>query len=194
MAILLISFFRVRKFFLRFHPDKFEEQKIALWVYFVFDFICYVIEISITLVFMFKINDDFDLYVDYIIITIFPFIQAFGICFFKASADPLSNVSTLSYLKLVSINQQPTDSYWASMIKTMGKNAQESHKKCIIDEYLRKESTLSLSRASSYNVEKRREQLWESFNSSLSSSLVSSSSIVAELHEPKSNGVGSLNN
>ena len=39
MLILLVSFLRVRNFFLRFHPAKFEAQKTALWVYFVFDLI-----------------------------------------------------------------------------------------------------------------------------------------------------------
>ena len=35
---------------------------------------------------------------------IFPAIQAFGLCVFKPSNDPLSEVSTLSYLKMVSRN------------------------------------------------------------------------------------------
>jgi hypothetical protein len=46
-----------------------------------------------------------------------PSLQAIGIIIFKSSTDPLSNVSSVSYLKLVSINQVPTKSYWNSMIK-----------------------------------------------------------------------------
>lgn len=46
---------------------------------------------------------------------IFPCIQVLGLCVFKPSNDPLSNVSALSYLKLVSMNQAPTKSYWDSM-------------------------------------------------------------------------------
>ena len=47
----------------------------------------------------------------------YPALKVFGISLLKSSTDPLSNVSSLSYLKLVSINQVPTESYWSSMIK-----------------------------------------------------------------------------
>ena len=70
----------------------------------------------------------------------------------------------------------------------MGKDAQEKHKKCAVDEYLRKESTLSLSRASSYNVEERRDQLWKSFDTSSSSSSTGSSVFAVDRL-----GLGSVN-
>ena len=43
-------------------------------------------------------------YFAYMLFVTFPFIQSFGICVFKSSYDPLSNVSALDYLRIVSIN------------------------------------------------------------------------------------------
>ena len=41
----------------------------------------------------------------------FPFIQALGLIFIKNTKDPLSNISKLDYLKLISINQVATQKY-----------------------------------------------------------------------------------
>lgn len=60
----------------------------------------------------------------------------------KPSVDPLSNVSALSYLKLVSIYQVPTKSYWASMIKEETLES-KALKEQIAEEYIRKLSEVS---------------------------------------------------
>ena len=66
----------------------------------------------------------------------FPFIQALGLVFFKDSKDPLSKISKLDYLKIISINQRATKTY--KCIKE-----DEVMKKTIYD--LRMESNSSLS-------------------------------------------------
>jgi hypothetical protein len=47
----------------------------------------------------------------------FPLIQSFGLIFVKKSLDPLSNISKLNHLKLVSINQSGTESFTDGEIK-----------------------------------------------------------------------------
>lgn len=45
MSGLAISFYRIRKYFLIYHEDKFQEQKKALWLYFIFDTFGYSLNI-----------------------------------------------------------------------------------------------------------------------------------------------------
>jgi hypothetical protein len=120
IMVLLCSFIRVKKLLSKYHPGKFKHQRIAIINYFLFDLNIYLTLIILKLLYHFgsKGTDGFtSLYWILAGITyLFPFIQSFGIFFFKQSIDPLSNVSSLGYLKLVSINQTPTESYWGSMI------------------------------------------------------------------------------
>ena len=41
-------------------------------------------------------------------IFVFPCIQAYGLVNVKKSQDPLSKISKLDYIKMISINQKPT--------------------------------------------------------------------------------------
>jgi hypothetical protein len=62
--------------------------------------------------------------------------------------DPLSNVSSLSYLKIVSMNQNPTPSYWNAMIKDETL-ASADRKRQIADAYVEKHKDSVLSSLSS---------------------------------------------
>jgi hypothetical protein len=98
-----------------FHDDKYYEQKKALWLYFIFEVLAY----TIMLAFDILVAVTYESLNEYSLLNLvnlsthffFPTIQAVGICFLKDSIDPLSNVSTLSFYKLVSINQIPTESF-----------------------------------------------------------------------------------
>ena len=68
--------------------------------------------------------------------------QAMGVCFFKATLDPLSNISAMDHLKLVSDNQVPTSSYLESMVKDKPPGTQEERNH-LVDVFLEKESECS---------------------------------------------------
>jgi hypothetical protein len=93
----------------------------------------------------------------------FPFIQAIGVCLFKSSYDPLSNVSALYYLRIISINQIPTKSYWDSMISEVTVEL-EKNRKLLVASFLEKESSLPISRRTSYNSSMREDYLMRSFS------------------------------
>ena len=64
----------------------------------------YTLQIIIQVIFLLGYSS---LYLSYISLTLeflFPFIQAIGVCLLKSSYDPMSNISALDYLKLVSEN------------------------------------------------------------------------------------------
>ena len=92
-------------------------MKVALWLYYIFDMVGYAVKILIDVLYIFKVTSPYLAYTNDALEFLFPFIQALGICFFKSSTDPLSNISSLVFYKIVSSNQVPTDSYWCSMIK-----------------------------------------------------------------------------
>ena len=56
-------------------------------------------------------TDNFERVIFVLYICYFPFIQAYGLVFFKDSKDPLSHISKLDYLKIISINQKETKSF-----------------------------------------------------------------------------------
>ena len=72
-------------------------------MYFVFDFVAYGLWVIDNVAFLMSIYLKYDNYLANSLNLYYPFIQAVGVCIFKSSLDPLSNVSALFYLKLVSI-------------------------------------------------------------------------------------------
>ena len=98
-----------------------------MWVYFVFDLLAYAS--------VFIRND----YVISGLHFLFPSIQAFGVCFFKSSMDPIARVSALFYHKIISINQAPTKSYWDSMMKEVTIEKKE-HQKQLFKEFVEEQS------------------------------------------------------
>ena len=102
---------------LKYHYQKFSGNlRTALWVYFSFTVIMDLglLVTSVQTNFGFKV---YDAYLSNIGFFTFPFLQVIGICIFKSSKDPVSNVSALSYLKLVSRNQHPTSKNFNQFIK-----------------------------------------------------------------------------
>ena len=139
---LTISYIRLRKYFQLYHEKKFKTQKKSFQIYFAFDFVFYsswILNDVITILFPLWTPNQ---YFGTILVIYFPVIQAFGICFYKASLDPLSNISSLNYLRIVSINQIPTDSFWPCMI-TENTFAKQEHKKQVADAYMSKKSNAS---------------------------------------------------
>ena len=125
MTILSVSFMQVRKLFLKYQEEKYKEIKTALWLYYCFDMVVYAIIITLIGLRLFGDNSAYLLYIIKAERFLFPFFQALGVCIFKSSMDPLSNISAMDHLKLVSDNQVPTDSYWGSMVKDINLDEEE---------------------------------------------------------------------
>ena len=95
----------------------------------------------------------------------YPLIQTVGVCIFKATLDPLSNVSSLNYLRIVSINQIATKSFWPSMI-TESSFEKTEHQKQIADAFTAKKSNNS-SMISSNSSDSDKEQYTFDFEENL---------------------------
>ena len=116
-----------------------------MWVYFVFDLVAYTILILISAFILLAIDSkDVDYQLIWLALKLlFPSIQAFGVCFFKSTMDPISKVSALFYHKIISINQVPTLSYWKSMMKEVTIEKKE-HQKQLFEDFV-KDETIDLS-------------------------------------------------
>ena len=106
-------------------------------------------------------------YIATALLFLFPFIQAIGVVFFKSSLDPLSNISALDFMKLVSENQVPTDSYWDSMVKDITPDSEED-KNTLVEIFMEKISSCSSylpsRKGSEVSQESRRSYLFSTFN------------------------------
>ena len=133
---------QTKDMFQKYHGVMFKEQKKPLKIYFVFDIVGYILMIINAVIDIVFPTNVANIYLGAILEIYFPLIQTFGVCYFKATLDPISKVSSLDYLKIVSINQMPTDSFYKSCI-TENSFAKEEHKREIEQEYMRKKSNAS---------------------------------------------------
>ena len=104
VTILTRSFYGIRKLMILYHPEKYKVIKFALWFYFIFDVLGYVLLIVLYTLEALNVDVVDDRYVITAKSLLFPSIQAVGVCIFKSSQDPLAKVSALFYHKIVSIN------------------------------------------------------------------------------------------
>lgn len=73
-------------------------------MYFLFDTFGYSLNILQNILKLYDITALDGLFLQVAIVIIFPFIQTIGIVILKSSTDPLSKISALYYLRIVSIN------------------------------------------------------------------------------------------
>lgn len=140
---LIISFFRVHRFMLKFHNQKFSGKlRVALWVYFSFIFLMDLGLILVSIQNNYFTGTALTMYLGNVGFFTYPFLQVIGICIFKSSKDPVSNVSSLGYLKLVSRNQRATSRNYNGFIKDESIEKTE-HKTQIMQEFVRNQSPLS---------------------------------------------------
>lgn len=75
IIILVVSFIRVRSQFLKYHGIEYNEVKVALWLYFLFDFVGYVFIILINLLLILNVELIVDILLVYITGLCFPIFQ-----------------------------------------------------------------------------------------------------------------------
>ena len=103
-SILTYSFNNVIKSLKTYHKENSSKIRIHLCTYYGFDLLQYIISIIFQILSMFNLWQKFDYDAQNTVIFLFPVLQAFGLCFFKSSQDPIAGISIMFYHQVVSIN------------------------------------------------------------------------------------------
>ena len=171
LPVLVIVYFQTQKALQQYHPEGFKQSSKGMKQFFIFEVIIQSIILITGIVdiilrkslkygytkSMYSLimdnlfpNEDMDDFKHFerivfiIYIAVVPCLQAYGLVNVKKSLDPLSRISRLDYLKMVSINQRPTSSFEDNRIRSP-----ESKHLEVVYEFVKTQSSTSMANTDS---------------------------------------------